>query len=941
MCLLGSAPAAEPPLAGAVEVYRCRFEACEDRDFDGWPDGWTRHWGPGYPRYVHMQIADAAPPGGGRCLRVDLDGRGALAHSPAIPVRATCSYVLEGAVDAEGLTHDQACLSVTFLDAQRKEQRTFFSEPVRSTGGWRKVRLGPIAPDAGAALAVIGLHVQPAADAEDLHGVVKFGDLGLGRMPRVCLTAAGEPSSVSPLSPGEGPGAGASQSSPLPPGEGPGVRASALNLFSDPHAINVNCGLSGLDARGATVTFQLEDAFGQELAAHTRRLALAAVPAADAVPDDPERKPSGEFAGAASWKPPISAPGFYRVRASVVQDAGPAASAELTLAVIEPQRAPPGSEFGWSLPCGDRPLPLALLGELLCQSGAGWVKYPITPGDGKRPPPVDSLLALSDRLSEGRVRLVVMGTAPQAYASGPDGTAGDAAPARGPGPDAAPAAADRAAMELFSGDPKTWYPSLQLLQARLGPRLAWWQLGGDRDASWTLCPDLASRLAQVKLVLDRIGQDVRVGVAWDPRQPIPTTLRPCEFLTLALGEAMSAEQLTERLEAARQPRVARWVLLEALSDEGRSVEARAEDLVKRMIVAKAHGAEGIFCPDPFDPRHGLVREDGSPGELLLPWRTTALLLGGAKPLGRISLPAGSAAWIFQRPEGLVAAVWNERPGKETVYLGDDLRQVDPWGGSRPCPPAALESENGHPVCHSTIRTAPLPGFLAGLNEAVTRWQLDAALDPSRLPSIPTQPHSMSLCLKNSFAQAVSGEATLTAPTRWRIEPSTIEFHLAPGQSQKIPLEITLPMEVTAGRQAIALDFHLQADRQYPFRAWREIEVGTGDVTVEAAARLSDQGDLEVEQTLVNRGGQPVSFRCSLLVPDRRRQSSHIVRLQTGRDRQVYRLPDGQELLGKTLWLRAEEINGPRVLNCRLVPTGPASATAVAAEHHGIAVPEPL
>jgi hypothetical protein len=37
-----------------------------------------------------------------------------------------------------------------------------------------------------------------------------------------------------------------------------------------------------------------------------------------------------------------------------------------------------------------------------------------------------------------------------------------------------------------------------------------------------------------------------------------------------------------------------------------------------------------------------------------------------------------------------------------------------------------------------------------------------------------------------------------------------------------------------------------------------------------------------------------------------------------RDVKTYRLQNGKELLGKTLWLRAEEIDGRRVLNYRFV-----------------------
>jgi hypothetical protein len=903
--LLASAPAAELCPAGQlegsraasagprIEVFRCRFEPSQDRDYDGWPDGWSRGRGPGYPRYVRIRICEDSPPGGGRSLRVDLDGGGALAQSPRIPVRPASAYVLEAALRVEGLTHDQAYLSVTFLGAQRAPLGSFHSQPVRSTGPWQPVRLGPLTPDAGAAFAVIGLHVQPGADAEDLRGTVWLGDLRLGRMPRVGLTVE--------------------QAAPAP--------AAALRLFDDFRHIHIACNVSGLDSRRAEVTFCLQDAGSRELARYTQLLALE--PPRGHPAEGGGRKaqseplePTGDYAGTASWKPPVSGPGFYRVRATVATGSDslspPAANgeAELTFAVIEPRPAPAASEFGWSLPHGGRPVPLAVLGELVCQAGVGWVKFPLAPGAGTSggaagtnggavgaQPSIEPLVAFSDRLSQRGVRLIGLVCPPQA----------------------------QTAMELFGRDPKTWAASLELVQGRLGPRIAWWQLGGDRDSSWMDCPDLAARVSQVKAVLGRIGQNVHVGIPRDSRQPPPARTRPSvqppwDFLSLVLGEPTSAEQLAAQLDATQTTGVARWIPLQALATRGPSLETRAADLVRRMVIAKAHAAEGIFCPDPFDPERGLVHADGSPGELLLPWRGTALMLGGTKLLGRMGLPGGSTAWLFQRPGELVAAVWNDRPIAETVYLGDELREVDVWGGSRACPPAAVGSKGGPAFRQSTIRVAPLPSFLTGLNEPLTRWQLDAVIEPARLPSIPAAPHHALLRLKNSFAQTVAGRVTLVPPTRWQVEPSAIEFQLAAGASQQWPLEIALPLEVTAGRQVVAMEFQLQADHPYRFRAWRPLEVGSDDVLVEATSRLNDRGELEVEQTLVNQGGRPVSFQCAVLAPDRRRQSSQIVGLARGRDRQVYRLSDGRELLGKTLWVRAEEIDGPRVLNYRFLAT---------------------
>ena len=65
---------------------------------------------------------------------------------------------------------------------------------------------------------------------------------------------------------------------------------------------------------------------------------------------------------------------------------------------------------------------------------------------------------------------------------------------------------------------------------RLAGRLQWWQLGLDGDTSFVGCPDLEERLRRVKTEMDRVGQDVRLGIgsngvdmlpAGDAEEPLP------------------------------------------------------------------------------------------------------------------------------------------------------------------------------------------------------------------------------------------------------------------------------------------------------------------------------------------------------------------------------------------------------------------------------------
>ena len=41
-------------------------------------------------------------------------------------------------------------------------------------------------------------------------------------------------------------------------------------------------------------------------------------------------------------------------------------------------------------------------------------------------------------------------------------------------------------------------------------------------------------------------------------------------------------------------------------------------------------------------------------------------------------------------------------------------------------------------------------------------------------------------------------------------------------------------------------------------------------------------------------------------------------LEQGEDIKLYRYPDGRSLIGETLWLRAEEVEGLRIFNHRFV-----------------------
>jgi len=832
------------PLTDAV--FHCTFDGKWDRNYDGWPDGWTRRRGPGFPHYVEIKLSQEASPAGRRCLRIGLDGGGAAVYSPPVPVDALFRYVLEGRLRAERLKHDRAFLSITLLDNEGSRLRTLTSRKVLPGEGWQTLRLGPVAAQSGKVRsALIGVHVEPT-DREDLDATVWIDGVRMGRLPRFSLRA-GDPG----------------------------------HWFSDPAEVAVELTASGRLPRDAPVAFRLEDALGHEVAREDLSLATRPVE----VPSEPTAEAStsqGEtVVGTALWRPPIEGPGFYRVTALVRGLGGASFREQTSLVVATPQRPPPESRFGWSLPGGERPLPVPLLKRLLVESGVSRVKYPLWPcGEAAEAgeEQLDRLVEFADYLSAQGIELVGL----------------------------------LAAADLFAPEPDAWYPSLEPVMTRMATRVHWWQLGHDRDTSFAGHPDLESKLTGIKAQLDRIGQDVALGIGWSWQTPLPRAQAdppPWRFLSLSAESPLGPRELADRLDATRQATARRWVAIAPLSRRRHPVDVRAADLVHRMIAAKIHGADAIFCSEPFSSDHGLLGDDGTPGTLVLPWRTTALLLGGAEHLGSIELPGASPNHVFARGDDVVMVIFNGRPQEEVIYLGEDVEQVDLWGRvTRP-------EQRGH---RQVIRAGPLPTFVTGLDGRVARWRMGVRLDRDRIPFVLGRPHANTLSLTNHFAGDVVGQLELVGPPSWLIEPRFAAFDLRSGEVLTHPFTVLLPYNATNGEHPVRVDFEIGGERPRRFSVYRLLHVGLGEVRVEMSTQLGNRGELEVHQRITNETDAPVSFTCQLFAPGRRRLTSQLTAPAQGNDIRVYRLEEGRELIGQQLWLRAEEIGGPRVLSQRFV-----------------------
>ena len=847
--------------AGApLSLFEGGFEEKSDADFDAWPDGWTRRRGPGYPHYVKIGIRKQPSPEGDNCLRMDLDGGAAEISSPPIAIDPRHAYLLEGIAKTEGLEHDRAYLTLTFLNAQKQVLQTFTSGKLGGTHDWTKLPVGPeFCRVAGASYAAIGLHLTPTARA-DLRGSAMFDGLRLLQTPRVILRTA-----------------------------------NPHNILVAKEPVVIQCEITGLPPSTTKIELEIEDAEGQRIATTEKELTAVDAPPApvptDAASHHGSGKPGTTLITATSWQPPIVGPGYYRVRVKLPAYKGPLYDYELGFAVIDSPRSTASGEFGWTMPHGETTLSLAALAQLAGQANVGWLKFPLWQSEHD-PHRVEQLITFAERLSSQGIRLVGLLADPPPSVRKKLGVSESL--------DAA---------TLLAADPKNWYPAIEPVMARMSLSVRWWQLGGDSDTSLSDEPNAIASFTRAKAELDRIGRDVKCGMAWSWLDESPPPGGAWRFLSRSADPPMTASELSTYLAAAVASGTPQWVTLVPLANGGYSRDQRVADLVERMLTAKVHGAAAVFIDNPLDGQHGLLNGDGAVGELFLPWRTTAAALAGATHAGSLVLPGGSQNLLYFRGEEALLVVWNERSTKEVLYLGDSIVQTDVWG--RATHPAKEGPNDVLPVDR-------LPTFVTGLNVPVARGRMALAISQPTLPSVFGEPHAETLKVKNFFAGGVSGQVRLRLPNGWKTTQDAFALKLAAGEEAELPFEVTLPFTASTGKQPVRIDFDITAGQRYQFSVFRFMQVGLGDVEIEATTQENADGDLEVRQVFINHGETPVSFRCELYAPQRRRLRWDAMNVAAGREVKIYQLRQAKDLIGETLWIRAEEIGGSRVLNYRFV-----------------------
>lgn len=859
-------------------------------------------------------------------LRGEVDGGAIASTSPAFPVDLDYSYRLQARIKTEGLVHNRAWVEMEFLDENGEAVETLASPKFGGETAWTQLNIGPKSPPRRAQFAQLTVRFEPEGRG-DLSGWVGYDDLLVTRFPRIRVETD-----------------------------------QPLGLYAANTSPMVRCIVSGIEAEGRSIDFRVVDDLGNQIL--DALVPLVRVTASDSALSDQipiELTPSSgantdeEIGGVAEWQVPKLGPGFYRIRANLAGVEAVEFTVEQTIGMLSklPKKSGP---FGWSITGKDRrKVPLKELPDWLEQAGVQWLKYSCWIGS-KDLASADDLAWLAGRLDDREIEMVGVLDNPPVEVRNQLNVAED----------------DPAAI-LFR-DSAVWQPVLEPVMTRLTSGIQWWQLGNDRDYSFLGRPQLKQVIEEIHVGLQGFGQPIQLAINWPWLEPTPqrkdwswdsvilsertpltgdeidayfeevdqTPLAASEIDSADndLGEADPAgsslvesepQADTFRITSFRPAAFAKemattesnsdpasqrpWIILQPLPKSQYSRADRIQDLIIRMLAVRRQKIPAAFVSQPFDPELAFLRQDGSPDEMLLPWRTASALLAGMYPVGSLELPNDSQNVLLADGETAVLVVWSDRLRDETLYLGAGARQIDAFGRDLP-----IQQVNLRGFDVQQFQVTPEPSFIVNMDRTAALWRLGVRLDRDRIDSLLGREQTVKLQYQNPAAQSLSGTIRVETPDSWGVSTIPRPIAAEPFREREEPISIILRADATIGRERMAIDFDLEGDRRRRFTVWRPLEVGPEDIKLDVSTRLLPDGRLLVRQEITNTAAVDMQFDCYVFAPGRRRQrrSTAVDAGQTIVQEFVW--ANGADLIGKDLLLSAEQLGGDRTLNYRFKAT---------------------
>jgi len=446
-------------------------------------------------------------------------------------------------------------------------------------------------------------------------------------------------------------------------------------------------------------------------------------------------------------------------------------------------------------------------------------------------------------------------------------------------------------------------------------RISDFQIGWDNETELVSNPRLGTSLESIKTLSRRYGQDAQLIAARNPtsqQADVPQIDRwhlhsTKPFTAAEIGVA------TERKQKSEFGNQDPWLSLTPINTTDYSLAVRVQDLAARMLKVAGDSLlqqTTAWISNPADQQVGILDVDGGPREMFLPFRSMSRALSGMRQIGSLPIPSLGVNYLVVAGDQAKIIAWSTRPTTAQLYLGDNVSAHDVWGRQ-----IKIKQETTPNGLEQRLTIDKWPIIIDGVDVRAARWRMGIGLEAPRIDPLVGQTQELKVLFENPFDGRASGQVTIIAKSIL-VEDATANFDVDGRSNSVITVPVRVKPDANTAAAAIQMKFSIQSETPVTFVADQEIQVGTSDFTFETRYEINGNNELRLTLEVSNHQSVPLNFDCILLIPERPRARTQI----SGLKEQITKtmtLENASDLIGKTLWLRCEQIGTNRVLNYRI------------------------
>jgi hypothetical protein len=214
-----------------------------------------------------------------------------------------------------------------------------------------------------------------------------------------------------------------------------------------------------------------------------------------------------------------------------------------------------------------------------------------------------------------------------------------------------------------------------------------------------------------------------------------------------------------------------------------------------------------------------------------------------------------------------------------------------------------------------VSIGPVPTFVIGVDRELLALRMSIKVEPAQLDSVLGKEQQLNVSFSNPTRESIVGRLRVEPPATWSVDSDNHPWELLPERTTLHPIRVVLSNTSRIGEHELPIQLLLDTQPPRVITVHKRIRVGPEGLGLDVRTHLHESGELRVQLEMTNHTRETQSYDCLLFPAAQRQYQRCFMMVPAGQTvRRTVHWPNGEELVGKRMLLRADEKRGPRVFN---------------------------